>query len=203
MENLKQVTDEQLLSAFIPEASAKGLLHDYSNLYNVFRMASDEQLKSYQGIWEAKLHKMQCLREMVSRIALQKVKVPRGLNSPYAAMQYFKFLEDKPVEEFWAVFLNTKNQPLGCRCITIGTVDSSLAQPREVFSAALQHLATSIIVAHNHPSGDAEPSSEDLAVTRNLISAGELLHIPLLDHVIIGKYGDKSIREQHPHYWDD
>lgn len=63
MENLKQVSDEQLLSAFIPEVSAKGLLHDYSNLYNVFRMASDEQLKSYQGIGEAKLHKMQCLRE--------------------------------------------------------------------------------------------------------------------------------------------
>lgn len=63
MKNMKQVSDEQLLSAFIPEASAKGLLQDYSNLYNVFRMASDEQLKSYQGIGGAKLRKMQCLRE--------------------------------------------------------------------------------------------------------------------------------------------
>ena len=201
-EQLNQMSDEQLLAAFIPEESAKGLLHDYSNLYNVLHMASDQQIRTYYGIGNSKLYKMQCLREMMNRINQQKVKIPRELSGTQAAISYFKFLEEKPVEEFWAVFLNTKNQAIGSKCITVGTLNASLAQPREVFAAALQHMAASVIVAHNHPSGDGEPSSEDIAVTKTLITAGDMLRIPVLDHIVIGKYKSVSIREQYSDIWD-
>lgn len=96
------------------------------------------------------------------------------------------FLADDPRERFVAVYLDTRNRPIAVHDAHVGTCDSSPVHPREIFGPALSLAATSIVVAHNHPSGDPTPSTNDRAVTDRLRQAGELLGIPLLDHVVIG-----------------
>lgn len=96
------------------------------------------------------------------------------------------FLADDPRERFVVVYLDTRNRPIAVHDAHVGTCDSSPVHPREIFGPALSLAATSIVVAHNHPSGDPTPSTNDRAVTDRLRQAGELLGIPLIDHVVIG-----------------
>lgn len=112
------------------------------------------------------------------------------------AIEYFGFLEDKEQEEFWVMMLNTKNAVIGSKCISIGTLNMALAQPREIFNVAVRNMAASIIVAHNHPSGNCTPSMEDIAVTKNIIKAGKLLNINCLDHIIIGRQKSISLKQE-------
>jgi DNA repair protein RadC len=98
----------------------------------------------------------------------------------------FSFLKEETVEECWVALLNSKNKLLGISLVSRGSLTQSLVHPRETFCAAIHAQAAAIIAVHNHPSGDCEPSSDDLAVTKRLYKAGELLGIPLMDHVIIG-----------------
>jgi len=96
-----------------------------------------------------------------------------------------------PVERFYALYLNAKGRPLAIAQISEGTLTSSLVHPREVFAPALALRAAAIVVAHNHPSGDPEPSTEDRAATRRLVQAGRLLGVELLGHVVIASIGGK------------
>ena len=105
---------------------------------------------------------------------------------PEAIVAMFAHLEDERKEHFIAVLLDTKNQVITHQTIHIGTVSASIVGVREFFRPAVQHGATSVIAVHNHPSGNPEPSPEDIAVTRTLEEAGRILEIPLLDHIIIG-----------------
>ena len=98
-------------------------------------------------------------------------------------------LEDEPSEVFGVLLLDSQNQILAWHEATRGILDASLVHPREVFRAAILGNAAGIILAHNHPSGNPNPSSEDHKVTRDLVRAGDLLAIPVLDHVIIGDGG--------------
>lgn len=95
-------------------------------------------------------------------------------------------LENRAQEVFAVAYLDSKNKLIGYREITSGTINSSLVHPREVFGPAVSIGAVSIIIGHNHPSGDPLPSNEDNAVTKRLYNAGSILGIPLLDHIIIG-----------------
>ena len=101
-----------------------------------------------------------------------------------------------PQETFHALLLDGKHRLRRRERVSEGTLTSSLVHPREVFGSALRERAAALIVAHNHPSGDPEPSAEDLAVTRRLIQAGRLLGVPLLDHVVIAEGGYVSLRER-------
>ncbi|MBS1721671.1 MAG: DNA repair protein RadC [Armatimonadetes bacterium] len=105
------------------------------------------------------------------------------------AYELFRHLADEEKEHFCAAFLDSKAQPIGTKVVHIGTLNASVVGAREVFREAVRHNAASVIVAHNHPSGDPEPSPEDIKVTEALKKAGDLLDIPLLDHVIIGHNG--------------
>lgn len=108
-------------------------------------------------------------------------------NAEKAAEYLRSAFEENPVQEaFYAVYLNRKNRPLGRHLITLGTANSSLVHPREVFRGAILSGASAVIVAHNHPSGDPSPSSADIQVTRSLREAARILDIDLLDHVIVG-----------------
>ncbi len=98
-------------------------------------------------------------------------------------------------EHFLAVLLDTKNQLLGTELVSVGSLDTSLVHPREVFKAAVRRSASSVILAHNHPSGDPTPSSADVTCTRRLAEAGHVLGITVLDHVIIGHGSYVSFRE--------
>jgi DNA repair protein RadC len=95
------------------------------------------------------------------------------------------FQEDK--EAFVVFFLNGKNYLTGYNLVTLGLLDASLVHPREVFRPAIIAGAASIVIAHNHPSGDATPSEEDIKVTRQLIAAAQIINIKIMDHVIVGR----------------
>lgn len=97
-----------------------------------------------------------------------------------------KLLDDEPAEVFVVFHLNARHDVVGFAEVTRGILDASLIHPREVFRSAILSNAASIILVHNHPSGDASPSAEDRAVTRQLSRAGKALGIPVLDHVVIG-----------------
>jgi len=93
---------------------------------------------------------------------------------------------DRNKEHFFLISLNTRNKVKFVELVSIGTVSASLVHPREVFRRSIIRGATSVIICHNHPSGDAEPSEEDISITRRLIEAGKIIGIEVLDHVIIG-----------------
>ncbi|QDV69322.1 hypothetical protein Poly24_30370 [Rosistilla carotiformis] len=113
----------------------------------------------------------------------------------FCRRHFARLVSDMRREEFHIVTLDTKNQVIDTHCITVGTLDASLVHPREVFRAAIKDAAQSIVLVHNHPSGDPSPSPEDFAVTRRLESAGETIGISVLDHIVLGRQGHVSIRQ--------
>ena len=111
----------------------------------------------------------------------------RTINSPGDALELIEpFLQDEDRECFLVVCVDTKNHPTAISIVSIGTLNSSLVHPREVFKVAILANANGIILSHNHPSGDPTPSREDQEVTNRLIEAGKVLGIEILDHVVIG-----------------
>lgn len=117
------------------------------------------------------------------------------IDSPQKAVDQLTDIRTKTKEHFVALYLNARNQLIHKEVISIGTLNSSLVHPREVFAPALEYKAASIILAHNHPSGDLTPSEEDIAITKRLISAGDLLGISLLDHLIVSADNFISFKE--------
>jgi DNA repair protein RadC len=114
---------------------------------------------------------------------------PHVLGSPAAARVLAAGLlaeRDDDKEHFWSVLLNTQNRLLMITEVSMGTLSASLVHPREVFGPALREGAASLLLIHNHPSGDPAPSREDLRLTRELAAAGKLLQVPIHDHLIIG-----------------
>lgn len=113
----------------------------------------------------------------------------------YCRKRFARVAEDARQEEFHVVTLDTKHHVIDTHRITVGTLDASLVHPREVFRPAIKDAAAAVILVHNHPSGDATPSPEDLSVTDRLESAGELLGINVLDHIVLGNNSQSSIRQ--------
>ena len=145
--------------------------------------------------------KMSMDKEVMERIDEERRQALTDVSDDTAAFAYFQFLADKPKEEVWVLLLTTKNQVLACKQISVGSINSSWAGVREVYHEAVQHLAASVILAHNHPSGDPAPSMEDVNVTRKMIRGGELMDIRLLDHIIIGRQENYSFYVQQPKLW--
>lgn len=107
------------------------------------------------------------------------------ITSPHYAFTYFRSRLNRDVEEFWAAALNSQKEVITSRCLFRGTVDRCLFHPRDVFRFACVTNASSLIVAHNHPGGNAEPSVQDLKITEQLLKTATLLEIPLIDHLIV------------------
>ena len=118
----------------------------------------------------------------------------RGADDAVAFFQ--KHIGNSVQEQFVAIFINNRNIPLGWREISRGTVNSALVHPREVYLPAIKLAACALIVAHNHPTGETEPSLEDKEITRRLKEAGKLLGIELLDHVIVSDNSFTSLKEK-------
>ena len=194
--NLEYLSDVELLENFMPKEAAQNILREYSSIYNVVNCATEKQLKAFKGITAMRAKKILCIRELVSRMQREKKQQIKIITMPKDVIEYFSFLEDKETEEFWVMMLNTKNGIINSKCVSVGTLNAALAQPREIFNVAVRHMASSIIVAHNHPSGDCTPSTEDIAVTKSIIKAGKLLNIDCLDHIIIGKQKSISLKQE-------
>ncbi|MDO5410227.1 MAG: DNA repair protein RadC [Lachnospiraceae bacterium] len=145
------------------------------------------QLMQIDGIGKVKAVQLQCLAELCSRMSGDVYKERQLFNSPERiAAYYMRSLGGLEQEEMHLVFLDTKNRRIQEVLLTRGTVNASLLSTRELFLEALRHCAVHVVMVHNHPSGDPAPSAEDIAVTKKVKEAGELLDILLLDHIIIG-----------------
>lgn len=120
----------------------------------------------------------------------------RRYTSPEQVSSLFSFLTRETKEYFFCLHLDGKNKILCFDCVSVGSLNQSLVHPRELFKTALLSSAAGIILVHNHPSGDPSPSSEDIAITRRLKEAGELLGIRVLDHVIVGSDGTCSFADR-------
>ncbi|MDA1017106.1 MAG: DNA repair protein RadC [Planctomycetota bacterium] len=127
-------------------------------------------------------------------IAIHQIKSSADAMT-YCRHRFARLAADARQEEFHVVTLNTKSHVIQAHQITVGTLDASLVHPREVFRPAIRDAAASVILVHNHPSGDPTPSREDFAVTDRLTSAGDLLGIQVLDHIVLGRDSAQSIRE--------
>ncbi len=114
----------------------------------------------------------------------------------YKILQYFLDLQSEPVEKFGILSLNTKNKIVGIHIIGTGTIDKLHIESREVYMAAMLNNAKAIIAFHNHPSGDATPSRDDIFLTQRLKKAGKIMCIELLDHLITGEQNYVSLREK-------
>jgi len=135
------------------------------------------------------------------RIALVRETADRALPKTYARTpadiaSLVRDIAEQDREHFVVVLLNTKNRVLGIDRVSVGTLDASLVHPREVFKAAILANAASVVVCHNHPSGDPTPSAEDIRITRSLKQAGEIISISVLDHVILIADSHLSLREE-------
>lgn len=127
---------------------------------------------------------------------LYEVPVIKSPAEVYQAAKQLLALHEKPEEHFCILCLNTKNKIVGVHTISIGSLNASIVHPREVFKAAMLNNAYGIICLHNHPSGDPEPSRQDIEITRRLVEAGEIMGIKVLDHIIIGEQRYLSMKER-------
>jgi len=124
------------------------------------------------------------------------VEYNTALSSPDAAFEMLKgLIGDSDRESGVVICLDSKNRPTSVQIVSTGSINSSIMHPREVFKCAVLSNATSIIIAHNHPSGDLTPSSEDIEITRKLLEAGRILGIKLQDHLIVSSSEYRSLRE--------
>src|SRR5262249_13899445 len=134
--------------------------------------------------------------ELGKRLAMMSPDDSIALNTPYDAARYFMpGLRSLKKETFKIALLDSKNRVMKEMVVSIGSLDSSVVKPREVFAEAVSACARSVVVAHNHPSGDPTPSPQDITVTKRLIEAGNILGIELSDHIIIGDGRWISLKE--------
>ena len=153
-----------------------------------------QDLQSIKGVGKVKAVQIKCIGELSKRIASESTRQKLTFDNPNTIADYYmELLRHEEQEKIICMMLDTKNHFLGDVVLTIGTVNSSLLSPRELFLEAQKFHAVHIILLHNHPSGDATPSKEDIQITARIKRAGELLGITLLDHIVIGDHCYTSI----------
>lgn len=159
--------------------------------------ASLDQLCDAPGLGPAKYAQLQAALELARRHLKETLERSHPLTSPQATRDYLRAaLRDRPHEVFCALMLDTRHRVISFEELFTGTIDSAHVHPRVVVEKALQQRAAALIIAHNHPSGVAEPSQADLAITRRLRDALNLVDIRLLDHFIVGDTEVTSLAER-------
>ena len=152
---------------------------------------SYDDLRSVIGLGEAKIPVILANFELARRYLMDDERPV--IDSPEKAVELLADIRDKRQEYFVCLTLDGANRLIAKRVVTIGTLTASLVHPREVFADAIADRAASIIVAHNHPSGSLRPSQADIVTTDRLKSAGELLGVPLINHLLITKQSFRAI----------
>jgi DNA repair protein RadC len=166
--------------------ASQKLLSRFGNLKGVAD-ASVEELTQMKGIGPAKAAQIKAALELSKRLEADVGEKPQPiLKSPEDVAAVVKSkLKGKKREHFWVLCLDTRNRLINDKLVSIGSLDTSIVHPREVFKEAVSSSAASVIFVHNHPSGDPEPSKEDIELTKRLVQAGEIIGIDVLDHIIV------------------
>lgn len=199
------LSDSELLAILVGSGSreesavdlCKRILHHVEgNLDRLARMTLKE-LMEFKGIGEAKAVTISAALELGRR--RQALDIKKGVkiidsNSAYALIA--PWLADKNHEEFWVLYLNRSHVVTDRVRISTGGVAGTVVDPKIVFKGAIQHLASAIILAHNHPSGQLKPSKQDISLTTKLKEAGRLLEINVLDHLIVAQHGYLSMADE-------
>jgi DNA repair protein RadC len=155
-----------------------------------------EELISIKGIGKAKACQLSAAVELGSRVSKCQKNILGKVNSPKTVVAFFQEeLRHLNKEKFIVVFLNTKNLITSFEVVSVGSLSASIVHPREVFNRAIKKSAASIILIHNHPSGNPEPSREDESITKRLCEVGDVVGIKILDHIIISDDNYYSFKE--------
>ena len=174
---------------------AERLLSEFGGLAGIAR-ARVPQLSALTGMGLAKAAQLKAAFELGKRLAMSAEGPKPVVSTAHeAAKLVMEDLRYRQQECLAAIFLDTRNQVICVRTITVGTLTGSPAHPREIFREALAQGCAHLIICHNHPSGDPSPSRDDISLTTRLVQVGELMGIPVLDHIIIGDGKYVSVKE--------
>ena len=190
----QNLTDAELL-AILLRTGKRGktviqVAQDLINFHGNIAVLSSKTIKALTetpGIGNDKAASLLAAFELSRRIQMQsKWLSNKKITSPQDIADIFiPVLRDEVKEKFLVVCLNSANKIIKYETISIGSLNSSIVHPREVFKAAIENNSASIILIHNHPSGNPEPSSEDISITRKIVESGKIMDIPVFDHIII------------------
>lgn len=190
-----------LIGSGSPQESAvnlsKRIMQSVNNNLTLLGRSTLNDLMKFKGIGEAKAITITAALEIGRRrqkeAALEKTQVRTSRD----VAEYLKpILSDLTHEEFWVLYLNQANKIMSSECISSGGIAGTVADQRILFKKAIDALACSVIVAHNHPSGNLSPSQADIQLTKKLIESGKILDIPILDHIIIAEKGYYSFADE-------
>ena len=203
-EGAEKFTDEDLLELLlmlnIPYRDTRKLARELLNTYKTLDKVLDapiEELCKFKGLKEKSVLPLKVIREVARRYLKARAFQTEYLRSPEEVFNYLKYeMQNLEREVLKVSFLDSKSRILGIETLFEGTLTESAVYPREIFAKAFQKQAVSIILVHNHPSGDPSPSRQDLKLTKTIILAGILLQVKVLDHIIIGKEGYFSMAEK-------
>lgn len=192
---LEHANNSELLSTLAGKPVAEALLQHYGGLTNLAQASFDE-LQLIKGIGKSKAAAIKAAFLLAQRLSREAYPEAPLLETPEAVANLLRE-ENRlyTVEHLQVVFLNTRRRLIAVENISQGTLDSILVSPSVVFAAAMAKRAAAVIIVHNHPSGDVSPSEADIKVTRDLIRAGQLLKIEVLDHVILGRSTPEQPRD--------
>lgn len=175
---------------------AQELMAKFGNI-RAISQATIEELSQIKGIGLAKAAQIKACFELGRREELEPELKNFDVKDPEAVVKAIRSsIKDKAKEHFKLILLNPRNKIIGISTISMGTLNASLVHPREVFKDAITHSAASVVLAHNHPSGDPDPSEDDIKITKKLVDSGKLLGIEVLDHIVIGKNNFCSFKER-------
>ncbi|GAB3918777.1 DNA repair protein RadC [Mucilaginibacter boryungensis] len=201
----RSLSDAELIAILIGSGSrnesavelSKRILHHYDNDLNKLGKASIAELSKFKGIGEAKAISIIAALELGRRRGDTETKVPETIQGSKSAYQVLRrHLVDLPHEEFWLLLLSRSCKLIAKELISKGGLSGTIADPKIIFHIALQHQASSIILAHNHPSNNLKPSQDDINLTKKLYNAGKILDINVVDHLIIGDNGYYSFSDE-------
>ncbi|MBP2623247.1 RadC family protein [Streptococcus oricebi] len=200
----EQLSNQELLAILLRTGSKKEsvfqishrILSSLSKLTDL-RYLSLQELQTISGIGQVKAIELQAMMELGRRIAqAETLEREQILSSQKLAQKMQQELGDKKQEHLVALYLNTQNHIIHQQTIFIGSVSRSIAEPREILHYALKHMASSLILVHNHPSGSAYPSKNDDQVTQHIKEACQMMGLTLLDHLIVAGQNYYSYREE-------
>jgi DNA repair protein RadC len=184
---------KELLSNIVNEKSLNYITEHYPSLRHLCN-ATEKELLDIPYVGKAKARELKSILDLSKQLLLPE-KSSVYIKSPSDIYDYLKVMSLYEEEQLVGVYLDIKNKIIDSICVSKGSINSSIVHPREVFAPAIRLKVSSVIVCHNHPSGDPTPSQEDINVTKRLYEAGKIIGIDLIDHVIIAN-GYTSLKEK-------